>query len=205
MTEPAARVPFIGLTGGLGAGKSTALSVLAELGAATLSTDEVVHELLTGEELRDEVVARLGEGVASSDGGLERDAIASRVFESPDDREWLEGLLWPRVGQRVVQFRSEVDGKNPPPAAAVVEVPLLFEAEMQNAFDHTVAVVADEEMRAQRAGDRGHEGVDGRAGRQLSQAEKSQRADFTVRNDGTEEELKTELAKLLVRISPEAN
>jgi dephospho-CoA kinase len=105
----------------------------------------------------------------------------------------------------VVQFRTEVDGKDPPPTAAVVEVPLLFEAEMQNAFDHIVAVVADEEVRAQRAGDRGHEGVEGRAGRQLSQAEKSQRADFTVRNDGTPDELKTELAKLLVRISPEAN
>ncbi|HZI92385.1 MAG TPA: dephospho-CoA kinase [Thermoleophilaceae bacterium] len=205
MTGPAARVPFVGLTGGLGAGKSTALAAFADLGAATLSTDEVVHELLTGGDLRDEVVARLGDEVASPDGGLDRAAIASRVFESPEDREWLEGLLWPRVGQRVVEFRAEVDAKHPPPSAAVVEVPLLFEAEMQDAFDHTVAVLADEEVRAERAGGRGHEGAEGRAGRQLSQAEKSQRADFTVRNDGTEEELKTELAKLLVRISPEAN
>jgi len=202
---PAARVPFIGLTGGLGAGKSTALAALAQLGAATLSTDEVVHELLTGRELRDEVVAHLGDGVAAPDGGLDRGAIASRVFESPGDREWLEGLLWPRVGQRVVQFRTEVDAKHPPPPAAVVEVPLLFEAEMQDAFDHTVTVVADEEARAERAGGRGHEGVEGRAGRQLSQAEKSQRADFTVRNDGTEEELKAELASLLDRIGPEAH
>jgi dephospho-CoA kinase len=203
VAEPAARVPFVGLTGGLGAGKSTALAALSDLGAATLSTDEVVHELLTGDDLRDEVVARLGEGVATSGGGLDRDAIAARVFESPEDREWLEGLLWPRVGQRVVQFRTEVEARQPPPSAAVVEVPLLFEADMQSAFDHTVAIVADEEVRARRAGDRGHEGVEGRAGRQLSQAEKSQRADFTVRNDGTEEELRTELATLLVTIGPE--
>jgi dephospho-CoA kinase len=204
VAEPAARVPFIGLTGGLGAGKSTALAALSELGAATLSTDEVVHELLTGDELRDEVVARLGDGVASGDGGLDRGAIASRVFESPEDREWLEGLLWPRVGQRVVEFRTEVEAQHPPPPAAVVEVPLLFESEMQDAFDHTVAVVADEELRVERAGSRGHEGVEGRAGRQLSQEEKSQRADFTVRNDGTQEELRTELTKFLVRIGPEA-
>lgn len=205
MAGPAVRVPFIGLTGGFGAGKSTALAALADLGAATLSTDEVVHELLSGDELRDEVIARLGDGVASSDGGLDRGAIAARVFESPEDREWLEGLLWPRVGQRVVEFRTEVDANYPPPPAAVVEVPLLFEAEMQDAFDHTVAVVADEQARAERAGGRGHKGVEGRTGRQLSQAEKSQRADFTVRNDGTEEELKRELASLLVRISPEAH
>jgi dephospho-CoA kinase len=202
---PAARVPFIGLTGGLGAGKSTALAALAQLGAATLSTDEVVHELLSGDELRDEVVTRLGDGVASPAGGLDRGAIASRVFESSDDREWLEGLLWPRVGQRVMEFRTEAEATYPPPPAVVVEVPLLFEAEMQDVFDHTVAVVAEEEVRAERAGGRGHEGVEERAGRQLSQAEKSQRADFTVRNDGTEEELKRELASLLVRIGPEAH
>ncbi len=205
MAGPAARVPFIGLTGGLGAGKSTALAALAQLGAATLSTDEVVHELLSGDELRDEVVTRLGDGVASPAGGLDRGAIASRVFESSDDREWLEGLLWPRVGQRVMEFRTEVEATYPPPPAVVVEVPLLFEAEMQDVFDHTVAVVAEEEVRAERAGGRGHEGVEERAGRQLSQAEKSQRADFTVRNDGTEEELKRELASLLVRIGPEAH
>ena len=204
MAGPAARVPFIGLTGGLGAGKSTALTALADLGAATLSTDDVVHELLTGDEMRDEVVGRLGAGVASPGGGLDRDAIASRVFESPEDREWLEGMLWPRVGRRVMQFRTEVEAQYPPPPAAVVEVPLLFEAEMQDAFDHTVAVVADERTRAERAGDRGHEGVEGRAERQLSQEEKSQRANFTVRNDGTAEELKTELAQLLVRMGSEA-
>ena len=204
MAEPVVRVPFVGLTGGLGAGKSTALGALAELGAATLSTDAVVHELLSGDELRGEIVSRLGDEVAAPDGGLDRGAIAARVFDSPADREWLEGLLWPRVGQRVVEFRTEVEAQYPPPPAAVVEVPLLFEAEMQEAFDHTVAVVAAEESRAERAGGRGHEAVEGRAGRQLSQAEKSQRADFTVRNDGTVDELKAEFAKLLVRISPKA-
>ena len=107
--------------------------------------------------------------MAAPDGGLDRGAIASRVFESSEDREWLEGLLWPRVGRRVVEFRTEVDAKHPPARAAVVEVPLLFEAGMQDVFDHTVAVIADEDVRAERAGGRGHEGLEGRAGRQLSQ------------------------------------
>ena len=115
MPQPATRVPFVGLTGGLGAGKSTALAALAELGADTLSTDDVVHELLTGDELRDEVIARLGEGVAAPDGGLDRGAIASRVFESSEEREWLEGLLWPRVGRQVLEFRTRWTRSTHPP------------------------------------------------------------------------------------------
>ena len=81
--------------------------------------------------------------------------------------------------------------------AAVVEVPLLFESGMEAAFDHTIAVLAEEDLRAERAGARGHEAVSERAGRQLTQDQKSQRADFTVRNDGTPEELKAELAEIL--------
>ena len=199
MGEPAQRVPFVGLTGGLGAGKSTALDVLAELGAAVLSTDAVVHELLSGEAMAQAVRARLGPGVVA-DGGLDRSAVAERVFESPEDREWLEGLLWPQVGARMAAWREEVRELDPPPPAAVVEVPLLFEAGMAEAFDSTIAVIAAEEVRAERAGARGHAAVDERAGRQLSQEDKSRRADFTVRNDGTTDELRSGLSHVLASI-----
>src|SRR5215213_7403648 len=91
--------PFVGLTGGLGAGKSEALRLLGELGAATLSTDAVVHELLEGDELRHALVARLGPEVAPG-GRLDRARIAERVFVDDDARAWLEELLWPRVAQR---------------------------------------------------------------------------------------------------------
>ena len=181
---PAARVPFIGLTGGLGAGKSTALEALAQLGAATLSTDAVVAELLATSDLREAVAARLGPDVIRA-GAVDRSAVASRVFESSADREWLEGLLWPRVGQRVVEWRAEVAAVEPPPVAAVVEVPLLFEAGMEAGFDHTIAVVAEEGLRAGRSAERGHAAVEERTARQLTQEEKSERADFTVRNDGS--------------------
>ena len=82
----------------------------------------------------------------------------------------------------------------------MVEVPLLFESGGEGVYDHTIAVVADESIRAERAGGRGHEAVEGRTGRQLTQEEKSQRADFTVRNDGTREELKAELSRVLATI-----
>ena len=199
MAGPAPRVPFVGLTGGLGAGKSTALAALAELGAVTLSTDAIVHELLATDELRSLLVERFGEEVAP-DGSVDRGAVAVKVFDHPEAREWLEGQLWPRVGERVDEWRRQVEVAEPPPPAAVVETPLLFEAGMEGAFDHTIAVVAEESVRAERAGARGHQAVVERAGRQLSQEQKSQRADFVVRNDGAPDELRSELAHVLARI-----
>ena len=195
----AAGVPFVGLTGGLGAGKSEALRALGELGAATLSTDAVVHELLQGDELRGVVAARLGDEVAP-DGRLDRSLIAERVFGDEEARRWLEQELWPRVGQRVAEWKGEVDALDPPPRAAVVEVPLLFESDMEAAFDATIAVTADEDVRAERAAARGHTAVAERAGRQLSQEEKAGRADYEVRNDGTLEELREKLSRVLARL-----
>jgi dephospho-CoA kinase len=185
------------LTGGLGAGKSEALRALGELGASTLSTDAVVHDLLQTDELRDRLVERLGPEVAP-DGAIDRGAVAERVFGDGEAREWLEGELWPRVGLRMFEWREEVPDTAP---LAVVEVPLLFESGMESVFDHTIAVIADEDLRAERAAAREHEEVDSRAGRQLSQDEKAQRADFVVRNDGTLEELKSELSQVLAKIA----
>ncbi len=194
-----AGVPFVGLTGGLGAGKSEALRALEELGAATLSTDALVHELLAGDELRDIVAERLGPEVALN-GELDRSLIAERVFGDDEARAWLEGELWPRVGQRVADWKREVEALEPAPPVAVVEVPLLFESGMEAAFDATIAVVADESVREERAGARGHAAVSERAGRQLSQNEKAERADFEVRNDGTLDELRETLSRVLAKL-----
>jgi len=194
-----AGVPFVGLTGGLGAGKSEALRMLEELGAATLSTDAIVHELLASDELRDLVTQRLGPELAP-DGHLDRSLIAERVFGDDEARAWLEGELWPRVGARIALWKEEVEALDPAPAVAVVEVPLLFESGMEAAFDATIAVVADEAVREQRAGARGHAAVSERAGRQLSQQEKAERADFEVRNDGTLEELRETLSHVIAKL-----
>ena len=195
------RVPFVGLTGGIAAGKSEALKALERAGAATLSTDSVVHELLTTGEVRDKLVERFGEKVAP-DGEIDRGAVADDVFGDDEQRKWLEELLWPRVGERIARWREEQDGADPPPRAAVVEVPLLFESGMEQAFDKTIAVVADESTRAERAGSRGHRGVDERTSRQLSQDEKAQRADIVVHNDGSLEDLQRELSSALAKMDP---
>jgi len=190
------RVPFVGLTGGIGAGKSEALSALERLGAATLSTDAVNHELLATDEVRDLLVERLGAEVAP-DGHIDRAAVAARVFRDDEQRAWLESVLWPRVGERVARFREGVEDA----PAAVVEVPLLFESGMEGVFDKTIAVVADEGVRAERAAARGHELVEARTARQLTQDEKAQRADFVVRNDGDLNDLEAKLSEVLEKLS----
>jgi dephospho-CoA kinase len=189
-------VPWIGLTGGIGAGKSTALAALERLGAVCLSTDKVVHELYESPEIRDAVAERFGDGVISR-GRVDRPALARAAFATDEGRGWLEQLLWPRVGERVAAFRAQADAATPPPRAAVVEIPLLFESGSDHGFDATIAVIADEAIRYERAAARGHEALSERAARQLSQQEKSQRATYTVVNDGSERDLLDRLSAIL--------
>jgi dephospho-CoA kinase len=192
--------PFIGLTGGIGAGKSTALAALERLGAATLSTDRVVHELYDTAEVRDRVVQRFGAGVLR-DGDIDRGALAAVAFATAGGRGWLEQLLWPRVGERMLAWRTEQEHRSPPPRALVVEVPLLFESGPDRGYDATIAVIADEAIRAARAGGRGHRALAEREARQLSQEEKAQLATYTVVNDGSEAELQAQLSSILEMLS----
>ncbi len=183
----------------MGAGKSTALAVLGRLGAATLSTDAVVHDLYESDEVRGAVVSRWGREVAP-DGAVDRSVVAARAFADPEQRAWLEGLLWPRVGARVAAWREEETHREPLPRALVVETPLLFEAGLEAMYDATIAVVAPEALRTERASARGHAVLDERHARQLSQEEKAQRATFVVVNDGTPEELEARLSAILAKL-----
>jgi dephospho-CoA kinase len=194
-------VPFIGLTGGIGAGKSTALAALERLGIPGLSTDQVVHELYESDEVREAMVSKFGPTVLH-DGAIDRAAVAREAFTTPERREWLEQQLWPRVGERMASWREAVNAEAPPPRAAVIEVPLLFESGMESAFDVTLAVIAPEEARQQRASGRGHESLDERGARQLTQDEKAQRATYTVDNDGSEAELEAKLSAILDMLAP---
>ena len=192
-------VPFIGLTGGIGAGKSAALAALEHLGAAVLSTDAVVHALYESDEVRDAVVERFGATVAPG-GVVDRGLLAEAAFASGESRAWLEGLLWPLVGGRMWSWRQDVEALDPAPPAAVVEVPLLFESGMEHGFDATIAVVVDEGVRAERAASRGHRAVDERAARQLSQDEKAARATYVVVNDGDLVQLEAKLSEVLAML-----
>jgi dephospho-CoA kinase len=184
---------FVGLTGGIGAGKSEALAAFERLGAATLSTDRVAHDLLADDEVRAALVERWGEGIAP-DGEVDRDRVSGIVFSDRGELTWLESITHPRVGARVYEWRQNLDPAVP---VAVVEVPLLFEAGMEEAFDATVAIIADDELRDARLRERGQGGLAGREERQLDQAEKERRADHVIRNDASLQELESEVRELI--------
>ena len=187
---------LVGLTGGIGSGKSEALAAFERLGVPTLSTDAVVHDLLGAAELRGLLRERWGDRVLA-DGEVDRAAVAEIVFERPDELSWLEGTLFPRVGERMMAWRAGLEDDHD---VGVVEVPLLFEAGIEGAFDLTVAVVADEALRDERARARDHRGLEGRSGRQLPQDEKARRADFVVRNDGTIRDLEAAVGEVLAEV-----
>ena len=134
-------------------------------------------------------------------GTVDRPAVARHAFAAPEERAWLEQLLWPRVGARVAAWRAAESARTPPPAALVVETPLLFEAGLEAMYDATLAIVADETVRAERAAARGHAAVSERTSRQLTQAEKAARADHVVRNDRDLGALEQELAGVLEKLS----
>jgi dephospho-CoA kinase len=188
---------FVGLTGGIGAGKSEALAAFERLGAATLSTDRVANDLLDDDEVGAALVDRWGEEVAPG-GSVDRDRVSEIVFNDRGELAWLEGVTHPRVGAHVLEWRQ---GLGQDVELAVVEVPLLFEAAMEDAFDATVAVVSDDDLREARLRERGQRGLEGREGRQLDQAEKERRADHVIRNDASLEELESEVRKVIQRLT----
>jgi dephospho-CoA kinase len=187
---------FIGLTGAIASGKSEALAALARLGAAALSSDAVVHDLLTSERVRDLLVGRWGPTVAPN-GEVDRGRVSEIVFADPSELDWLEATLHPLVAEEIAAWRESLpDGTT----VAVVEVPLLFETDMDGVFDATISVVAPDETRAERAGARGTLDLENRSRRQLSQEEKAARATYVVINDGSVQDLEAALAELLAEI-----
>ena len=183
----------IGLTGGIAAGKSEALAAFERLGAATKSSDAVVHELLDDPTVQRTLIERWGEEIAP-DGRVDRARIGAIVFADPAELAWLESRLHPLVGERLGAWITSLPDET---EIAVVEVPLLFETEMAGAFDTTVAVVSDDAVRRERAEARGSQLVDERDARQLAQDEKASRAEHVVRNDGSLEQLQSQLAELV--------
>ncbi len=188
---------FVGLTGGIGAGKSEALAAFERRGAATLSTDRVAHDILDDEQVKAALIERWGDAIAPG-GGVDRDKVGEIVFGDPEELAWLESVTHPRVGAHVLEWRQSL---GPEVEIAVIEVPLLFETAMEDAFDATLAVVAGDETRDARLRERGQPGLEGREERQLDQGEKVRRADHVIRNDASLQELDKEVEELIAELS----
>jgi len=183
----------VALTGGIGAGKSEALAAFARRGAATVSSDEIVHELLRRDEVRGAVVERLGNGVVGPDGQLDRRAIATVVFNDPAALAWLEALLHPLVSAEYLSWREQLAGLPNPPRVCVTEVPLLYEAGSEGYFDRIVVVTAPDELRRSRS----ELAVAERERRLLPDEEKVARADYAYLNAGSLAELEAFVASVL--------
>jgi dephospho-CoA kinase len=188
---------LLGLTGGIGAGKSTALAAFEQLGCPTLSSDAVVHALYRQPDVRSAVVERFGPEVLATDGEVARAALAARVFSDDIARRWLEQLLHPRVADALERWRREQEAADPG-SLLVHEVPLLYEAGLAERYDGVVLITAPDELRRARSPARFAE----RAGAQLPEADKVARADYVYFNDGTPADLQRWVADLVARLRP---
>jgi len=183
----------VGITGGIGAGKSEALKAFARHGAATISSDDIVHRLLREDEaVRAALVERFGPEVMA-DGEVDRAAIGEIVFEDRDELVWLEQLLHPRVAREYLAWRDQLAALPDPPEVCVTEVPLLYEVGADERFDAVVLITAPKQLRIART----DVPVEQRSDRLIPDEEKAKRADFVYRNTGSLEDLDGFVASVL--------
>jgi dephospho-CoA kinase len=193
VTRPVA----VAITGGIGAGKSEALKAFARHGAATVSSDEIVHHLLRRPDVRDAVVARMGHGVVSPAGEIDRGALATVVFNDREALNWLEELLHPLVSAEYLQWREQLAELPVAPRVSVTEVPLLYETGSDARFDKVVVITAPSKLRRARS----EVVMDDREARLLPDTEKVKRADFSFKNTGSLEELDAFVKSVMAELS----
>jgi dephospho-CoA kinase len=176
----------VAITGGIGAGKSEALKAFARHGAATISSDDIVHRLLReDDDVRSALLEHFGTGILDDAGNIDRAAISRIVFDNREQLAWLESLLHPRVVAEYLAWREALAELTDPPAVSVTEVPLLYEVGGAKRFDAVVVITAPADVRQARA----RVAPEEREARLLPDEEKAARADFTYVNDGTLQQL----------------
>jgi dephospho-CoA kinase len=183
----------VAITGGIGAGKSEALRAFARHGAATVSSDDIVHHLLRRPDVRDAVVGRMGNGIVAPDGEIDRGALGTVVFNDREALSWLEELLHPLVSAEYLQWRDQLAALPEPPAVSVTEVPLLYESAGEARFDRVVVVTAPAKLRRARS----EVAADDRESRLIDDREKVARADYAYTNVGSLDELDEFVASVM--------
>jgi dephospho-CoA kinase len=198
-TTSVSRPLAVAITGGIGAGKSEALKAFARHGAATISSDEIVHRLLREDtQVKDAIAERFGAAILDGNGEVDRRAVGRIVFADRDELTWLEQLLHPRVIAEYLRWREQLAALPEPPALCVTEVPLLYETGGEKRFDAVVAVTASTATRTSR---RISPDLDLREQRLISDEEKVRRANFSYVNDGSVEELDAFVAGVVATLS----
>jgi dephospho-CoA kinase len=192
----------VAITGGIGAGKSAALAAFRAHGAATVSSDEIVHHLLASDlDVRAALVERFGDAILGEDGAPDRSKIARVVFGDDAALAFLEGLLHPLVSREYLLWREQLGALDDPPEVCVTEVPLLYESGGETRFDRVVVITAPRQLREQRR----QVPLDSRDDRLIDDAEKVARADFHYVNTGSFEDLDAWVAGLMTELANDAS
>lgn len=185
----------MGLTGGIGGGKSEALRAFARHGAQTLSSDAVVRTLYERDDVRRAVAEHFGPGVIGRDGAPDRAAIGRIVFADAAELRWLEGLLLPLLGAEFAAWRDRCTRAGA--RLLVHEAPTLFEAGVQDRYDVIVTVTAPAGLRERR-----RPGARRQMAHQLAEDEKAARSDYVYENTGSIDDLDRFVAGLVERLAP---
>lgn len=189
---------IVGLTGGMGCGKSTAAGFFADRGFLRVDADAMVHDLLfTNKEVILAIRKKFGDRMFASDGTVRRDVLGQKVFADPAALEWLEELLHTRLYAQWRETFAKSEGQ-----AFIVEVPLLFEKGLENWFDFIVCVTTESALQLRRLEQKGitPELAQQRLAKQLPLARKCELADHVLLNDGSPEFLREQVNALADRL-----
>jgi dephospho-CoA kinase len=185
---------LVGLTGGIGSGKSEALRAFGRYGAATLSSDEGVRRLYTREPVKQAVREHFGPDAITPDGEVDRAAIGAVVFSDAAELRWLEGLLLPLLAEEFAAWRDREIGAGA--RLLVHEAPTLFEAGVDGRYDVILTVTAPADVREAR-----RPGARRQMAHQLPEDEKAARSDYVYENTGTLEDLDRYVAGLAEQLT----
>jgi dephospho-CoA kinase len=188
----------VAVTGGLASGKTSVCHILETCGAYVVNADEIVHRLLSPSTLiGQQIISKLGADILNEN-QIDRTKVAEKVFSNPEKLHELEKLLHPAVLDEIKRCYQLIGTQNTY-TLFVAEIPLLFESDSENFFDIVIAVVSDENLCRQRFQQTTHypsTEYNRRMKRQLPPVEKAARADYTIINDGSFEELKNNVINL---------
>ncbi len=187
---------LVGLTGQIGSGKSTVLKIFKELGAITVSADQLAHEALEQPAIKQAILSAAGNDLLDRDGAINREALAEVIFASEDKRKRVEEIIHPYVFRQIEKVAKRYSAM--PDKIIVAEIPLLFESGYQDQVDLTITVTCPEEKIFERIAARGMtlSQFEARARCQLSQSDKAARADYCIDNCGSLEELREKVEKV---------
>jgi len=192
---------YLGLTGGIGSGKSTAARMFADLGAIVIDADAIAKEVLepgqVGYEL---VINNFGEEILDSSGNIDRVILAGKVFENSTKLKELEEIVHPAVANKVAQIRESL----PASSTIIYDTPLLIEKSLQHQFDQVIVVLASDTLRTQRLLARGlaQNDIIARMDNQATDQQRREIANYVIDNSSTLVELREEVQKVWTQISP---